>query len=245
MHAEHARRGIASLGPVHTRPDGSKHFYLKDPHGYLFEVVESKEWFGPAPYGGGVGGAVLGVSDVEKSLKLYRDVLGYDHVVMDETAVHPAFEPLPSGGQTYRRVVLKRSEPTQGASSELLGGGEIELVQAMDRTPRNLFEGRFWGDLGFIHLCWDIRDMKALGKELEAAGFPFTVDSSSSFDMGEASGQFTYVEDPDGTWIEFVETHKIPIAKKLNWYLDTRKRPQGKALPKWMLKMLRFNRVKD
>ena len=245
MHAEHARRGIASMGPVHTRPDGSKHFYLKDPHGYFFEVVESKEWFGAAPYGGGVGGAVLGVSDVEKSLKLYRDVLGYDHVVMDETAVHPAFEPLPSGGQTYRRVVLKRSEPTQGAFSELLGGGEIELVQAMDRTPRNLFEGRFWGDLGFIHLCWDIRDMKALGKELEAAGFPFTVDSSSSFDMGEASGQFTYVEDPDGTWIEFVETHKIPIAKKLNWYLDTRKRPQGKALPKWMLKMLRFNRVKD
>jgi hypothetical protein len=115
----------------------------------------------------------------------------------------------------------------------------------MDRSPRNLFEGRFWGDLGFIHLCWDVRDMKALGEELQAAGFPFTVDSSSSFDMGEASGQFTYVEDPDGTWIEFVETHKIPILKSLGWYLDTRKRPQGKALPKWMLKMLRFSRVKD
>ena len=185
------------------------------------------------------------MSDVEKSLALYRDVLGYDHVVMDETGVHAAFAPLPSGDQTYRRVVLKRSQPTDGAFSELLGGGEIELVQAMDRTPRNLFENRYWGDLGFIHLCWDIRDMKALGEELEAAGFPFTVDSSSSFDMGEASGQFTYVEDPDGTWIEFVETHKIPIAKKFNWYLDTRKRPQGKALPKWMLKMLRFNRVKD
>ena len=87
--------------------------------------------------------------------------------------------------------------------------------------------------------------MKALGEELEAAGFPFTVDSSSSFDMGEASGQFTYVEDPDGTWIEFVETHKIPIVKKINWYLDTRTRPQNKPLPKWMLKMLRFSRVKD
>ena len=46
MHAEHARRGIDSIGPVHTRPDGSKHFYLKDPHGYFFEVVESNEWFG-------------------------------------------------------------------------------------------------------------------------------------------------------------------------------------------------------
>ena len=55
--------------------------------------------------------------------------------------------------------------------------------------------------------------------------------------MGGHSGQFTYVEDPDGTWIEFVETHKIPIVKKLGWYLDTRKRPQGKPLPKWMLKI--------
>jgi len=33
--------------------------------------------------------------------------------------------------------------------------------------------------------------------------------------MGEASGHFAYVEDPDGTLIEFVETHKIPIIKKL------------------------------
>jgi hypothetical protein len=31
----------------------------------------------------------------------------------------------------------------------------------------------------------------------------------------------------------------------MNWYLDTRKRAAGKALPKWMLRMLRFNRVKD
>ena len=42
-----------------------------------------------------------------------------------------------------------------------------------------------------------------------------------------------------------METHKIPIVKKINWYLDTRTRPQDKALPKWMLKMLRFSRVKD
>jgi catechol 2,3-dioxygenase-like lactoylglutathione lyase family enzyme len=211
----------------------------------LFEVVESDEWFGPAAYGGGVGGAVLGVSDMDASLKLYRDVLGYDKVVLDQTGTHDAFAPLPGGEQAYRRLVLRRSEPTAGPFSQLLGGGEIELVQALDRAPRNLFEGRYWGDLGFIHLCWDVRDMDALGQELEAAGFPFTVNSASSFDMGEASGQFTYVEDPDGTWIEFVETHKIPISQKLNWYLDTRKRPAAKPLPKWMLKMLRFNRVKD
>ncbi|MEZ4895109.1 MAG: hypothetical protein R2778_19105 [Saprospiraceae bacterium] len=47
-------------------------------------------------------------------------------------------------------------------------------------------------------------------------GHPFTIDSSGSFDMGEAAGYFSYIEDPDGTLIEFVETHKIPILKKVS-----------------------------
>ena len=31
--------------------------------------------------------------------------------------------------------------------------------------------------------------------------------------MGDAAGQFAYIEDPDGTLIEFVETHKVPLVK--------------------------------
>ena len=84
--------------------------------------------------------------------------------------------------------------------------------------------------------------MKAL---CESKGFKFTVDSSDSFDMGEAAGHFTYIEDPDGTLIEFVETHKVPIMKKLNWYLDLRKRDPSKPLPNWMVRAMGFGRVKD
>ena len=62
--------------------------------------------------------------------------------------------------------------------------------------------------------------------------------------MGEAAGQFAYIEDPDGTLIELVEAHKIPLLKKLNIYLDLRKRNPSKSLPKWMLGMLRFMKVK-
>jgi hypothetical protein len=76
-------------------------------------------------------------------------------------------------------------------------------------------------------------------------GYPFTVDSSNSFDMGEAAGHFSYIEDPDGALIEFVETHKIPIFKKIGWYLDLRKRDRTASLPTWMLKALSVNRQKD
>ena len=79
----------------------------------------------------------------------------------------------------------------------------------------------------------------------EKAGHPFTVDSGNHFDMGEAAGHFSYIEDPDGTLIEFVESHKIPILKKINWYLDLKKRDPEKALPKWMLRCLGFGRRKD
>ncbi|GAF77410.1 unnamed protein product, partial [marine sediment metagenome] len=72
-----------------------------------------------------------------------------------------------------------------------------------------------------------------------------TVDSSKSFDMGEAAGHFSYIEDPDGTLIEFVETHKVPVIKKIGWYINLKKNPPEKALPGWMVKTLRFNRVKD
>jgi hypothetical protein len=63
--------------------------------------------------------------------------------------------------------------------------------------------------------------------------------------MGEAAGQFTYCEDPDGTLIEFVKTRRLPILKKFGWYLDLGKRDVSKPLPDWMLKSMRFQRVKD
>lgn len=190
-------------------------------------------------------GAVLGVSDMDKALKLYSGILGYDKIVFDKTEVFSDLAGLPGGKQKVRRILLTHTEKRKGPFSELLGITEIELVQTLDRTPRKIFEDRFWGDWGYIHLCFDIKDMESLKKECEASGFPFTVDSGSTFDMGEAAGRFSYIEDPDGTLIEFVETHKIPIAKKLNWYLDLRKRPAEKPLPRWLLKALKMNRVKS
>ena len=91
--------------------------------------------------------------------------------------------------------------------------------------------------------------MEKLKTKCEANGHPFTVDSfanhnGNSFDMGEAAGHFSYVEDPDGTLIEFVETHKVPVWKKIGWYINLKKKNPLKPLPNWMVKSLKFNRVK-
>jgi len=227
-------------------PNGKDHFYLKDPYNNIFELVEFTDWYNKENYKtGGVGGAVIGVTDIEKSKKFYAEILGYDTVVYDNKGTFDDFNGISGAEDEFRRVLLRHSKPRQGHFSAILGSSEIELVQVKNREPKKIYENRFWGELGFIHLCYDITGMKELSEKCEKLGHPFTVDSANSFDMGEAAGHFTYIEDPDGTLIEFVETHKIPILKKLGLYLNLRKRNPEKQLPRFITNALKMSRVKD
>lgn len=241
-------KGVNLLCEPQQLPNGQLHFLLRDPNGNLFDVVEGSGWFmetGFAGKTGGVAGAMIGVSSIEKALPLYKDILGYSTVEYDFTEVSAAFATIPGGEQTVRRVLLSHPEMRKGPFAKLLGPTQIELIQTPERNDaRPIFENRFWGDWGFIHLCFDVQGMDDLQAECEAKGFPFTVDSGKTFDMGEAGGRFSYIEDPDGTWIEFVETHKVPVMKKLGWYIHLRNKKPGAYLPNWMLRAMRFNRVK-
>lgn len=242
-------KGADIIGGLAKRPDGGLHFFVKDPNGNIFDIVEGLDWFSNTHHPshcGAVAGTLIGVSDIDAAMKLYCDVLGYTKIVYDETAVFDCFSGLPGGQTKFRRVLLGHPEKRKGPFAELLGSTEIELVQSLERTDcKKIFENRYWGDWGFIHLCFDIQGMDLLKLDCEKAGFPFTVDSGNTFDMGEAGGRFSYIEDPDGTWIEFVETHKVPVMKKWGWYINLKNRNPEKHLPKWMLKAMGFSKVKD
>jgi catechol 2,3-dioxygenase-like lactoylglutathione lyase family enzyme len=239
--------------PVNTTedPSGQMIFYMKDPYGNIFQLVEATDWFcNEKKNTGGTYGAMIGVSDIEKSRVVYSEILGYDKIIYDKTGIFPDLADLPGGKNEFRRVLLKRSESFTGPFSRMLGQSAIELISATGKPGKKIYENRLWGDPGFIHLCYDMHGMDELRNYCESKGFPFMVDTKKSqeghsFDMGEAAGHFSYIEDPDGTLIEFVETHKVPILKKFGWYLDLRKRDPNKSLPDWMIKTLRFSRVKN
>lgn len=241
-------KGAKVIGELKTTPHGEPHFFVEDPNGNIFNIVQENTVFQKTKFPGktgGVAGVMIGVSDIDEAMKLYSGVLGYTTVEYDETDVFDCFSDLPSVNKKVRRVLLSHPEVRKGPFAPLLGPTKIELVQAIERTDcKKIFQDRYWGDWGFIHLCFDIRNMDALQKECDAAGFPFTVDSGATFDMGEAGGRFSYIEDPDGTWIEFVETHKVPIMKKLGWYINLTDRAPEKSLPKFILKAMGMNRVK-
>jgi len=232
-------------------PSGKKTFFLKDPLGNLFQMVEEDEWFmNENKVCGGSYGALIGVSDINRSKVIYSDILGYDEVIYDSKGSFSDLAVLPGGKNEFRRVLLKSSKPGSGYFSQIFGPSVIELVSAMGNPGKKIYEGRYWGDPGFIHLCFDVFGMDELKEFCSSIGFPFVVDSKhsrqgDSFDMGEAAGYFAYIQDPDEILIEFVEAHKMPVSKKLGLYMNLKKRNSYKSLPVWILKALRFNRVKS
>ncbi|RPD38586.1 VOC family protein [Chitinophaga barathri] len=213
--------------------EGHLRFQVTDANNNHFEFVPGHHWFHDnAGICGGVSGAVIGVRDMDKAIAFYRDILGIRDMIYDETTPQ------------FRKVLLRKHPGGIGAFNKLLGSAEIELVQALDREPVKIYDNRFWGDCGFIHLCFDVINMAALKEHALAHGYTFSIDSEDSFAMESAAGRFCYIEDPDGTLIELVETHKVPLFKKWGLYLNLKKRSLEKPLPDWMIRMLSLSRVK-
>lgn len=243
------KQNITILTDIKKGLDDKDTFYIKDCFGNIFQIIDEKYVFSDeGRLSGGPVGAIIGVRDIDKSLSVYRDILGYDEIIADKSGTFDDLSGINSGANKYRRVLLTHSQERKGSFSKLFGKSYIELVQALDREPRKIYENRFWGDPGFIHLCFDIKNMKALEEKCKSLGFTFVVDSAANnkdtFDMGEAAGHFTYIEDPDGNLIEFVETHKIGLIKSLGINLNLRNKNPEKSLPTWILKALKFSRVK-
>ncbi len=245
--AAHAHfSGYASLkiSPVFVAPDDRPHFWIIDPYGNHFEIVEGDEWFKRGKkICGGVVGAVIGVSNMQRSVSFYRDTLGINEIIYSGKAPMIDTAPGEQAANRFHRVLLKKEMSHKGAFSRLLGATQIELFQSLDREGLPIFGDRFWGDCGFIHLCFDVINMDGLKEKSASGGYPFSVDSSSGFAMGEAAGRFCYVEDPDKTLIELVETHKVPVLKKLGLYIDLKKRKNDRPLPHWLISLLGLNKI--
>ncbi|MCY7421767.1 MAG: VOC family protein [Chitinophagaceae bacterium] len=244
-HAHFSSKSNVRVSELMEAPDDRYHFWLTDPYGNYFDLVEGDDWFKVNDAAcGGVVGAVIGVSNLEQSIKFYKEVLGIDEVIYKGSAPAVDVPDTEQQGQQFKRALLKKQVSATGAFSKLLGMVQIELVEALDFQPQKIYYERYWGDCGFIHLCFDVTDMNALKLKSVQHGFPFTVDSNDSFCMGSSAGRFCYFEDPDGTLIELVETHKIPILKKLNWSLNLQTRKSEGPLPNWMINMIALNKIK-
>ena len=146
--------------------------------------------FAQAPLVTGVGNFIHDVSDVERSIKFYRDVVGMD-------------APRPAGDWQTTDGILKMYDAAGGkyrvANAQIPGSPmRVELVefQGVDRKPVQ----RRWGTAGASVLMLTVSDLAPVLQRLNAAGTPVLVKLNKTCD-----GRGLIVADPDGFPVMIVE----------------------------------------
>src|SRR5699024_4133529 len=113
---------VQMITDIVRTPHGEPYFLVKDLHGLMFQMVDGDDWFSKGKHhSGGIAGCIIGVSDIDRSLSLYSNILEYDKIEYDETGTFDTLSNLPGGDQRFRRILLSHRRPRRGAFSQLLG----------------------------------------------------------------------------------------------------------------------------
>jgi catechol 2,3-dioxygenase-like lactoylglutathione lyase family enzyme len=145
----------------------------------------------------GIHHVAISTPDVDRLAGFYRDVVGFDEVVLDfawgeENVAGPLV--MRTGGPSVGRCVMLRA-----------GNAFLELFEFEQPEPRPGDPARPVVDHGITHLCVDVDDVDAEYERLSAAGVEFHCEPQP-MGMGIRT---TYARDPDGN---VFEVQQIPSA---------------------------------
>lgn len=130
---------------------------------------------------------VVGVSDMDRALAFYRDVLGMEVV----------FEQLISG-EPFDAALHAKQKQQGRVVGGLLGGLMVELL-SLGATPATDKPARR-GIIGIQNVSLSVTDLDDTHRRIREAGYqpeqePFEISGVRMF----------FVKDPDGTPVEFIE----------------------------------------
>ena len=132
------------------------------------------------------------VSDLERSLELWRDVLGFE-------VSHRAHQK----GDLAEQI-------TGVAGAEILiavvkaPGHKIELLEYRAPTNRKKLDARPC-DVGFAHVALTVDDLDAVVEKIAGAGWRAAGNPQTLTAGPNAGKRVVYVRDPDGTTIELMQ----------------------------------------
>src|SRR5262249_13177357 len=132
------------------------------------------------------------VSDWERSLRFYRDVLGFQYLSELEVAGEPSSTLLRLKNVRLRAVYLERD------------GTRIELLHYTSPDHRGGSEPRPMNQLGLTHLSLRVDNLGATLDQLTNAGVRILDETRIEIAAHKAAAVF--ITDPDGTLIELVQS---------------------------------------
>ena len=131
------------------------------------------------------------VSDMERSLRFYRDLLGLKVVrEMEE-----------SGEYIDNMLSLQNGRVTTVKMSADIGSTLVELLEFKSH-PRQPHGDHEVCSVGPSHVAFTVDNLDAVYRRLSQAGVPFNAPPQLSPD---GYAKVTFCKDPDGTPIELVE----------------------------------------
>ena len=133
------------------------------------------------------------VSNLERSLTFWRDVLGFEFSHTAHQKGELAQEITGIEGAELKLAVLKAP-----------GGHKIELLEYLapaDRKPANLRPC----DVGSVHVAFLVSDLDTVLERIAASGWQAAGKPQMLTRGPNAGKRVVYVRDPDFTTIEFME----------------------------------------
>ena len=134
------------------------------------------------------------VDDLEESLQFYVNVLGMRLAGRMERQ-----------GEFVNQLLAFPDAHVKGAFVDKGEGHQLELIQYIN--PVSGPGGISRNDLGATHLAFFVQDIDTFYEETRQRGLRFNSPPAAlADDHGNLQRKALYAQDPDGNWLEFVET---------------------------------------
>jgi len=133
------------------------------------------------------------VSNLERSLAFWRDVLGFELSHRTHQIGEMAAEITGVPGAELSLAVLKAP------------GHKIELLEYHAPNDRKETNPLRPCDVGFVHVALTVDDLDAVLERIAASGWRAAGKPQTLTTGPNAGKRVTYVRDPDGTTIEFMQ----------------------------------------
>lgn len=180
---------------IHTANGDIHSMLVRDPDGYVIEVVESKPPEGVTSDGNVFGASAgLTVADMDSTIKFYHDLLGFDLKGKMEFASDPAILDLTGAAHGRNREMVATIPGTKAVWA-------FYEYQGISRKPFHLRVP----DPGAPAVALRVQDLDGLLARMKAAGVPFTSARGEVVQFSPTIRNI-FVEDPNGLNIELFES---------------------------------------